>query len=142
KGRLTLGGLFAFNTYVAYVLGSANGLISMNFSFQSFRVAVSRIEEILGETDDVESITDPVSVPAPSGQIRYEDVCFSYANDDLALKNVNLKIRAGERVALVGQSGAGKTTLVALLLRFYVAQRGRILVDSVDIREINPAQLR
>jgi len=142
KGRLSLGALFAFNTYLAYILGSANGLVTMNFSYQALQVAVSRMEEILNEVDDIPTPDDVVEIVVPRGGVRYANVCFSYTGTELAVSDITFEVLPGEHVALVGQSGAGKSTIVGLLLRLYRVNEGEIQLDGVDVRRVAPGQLR
>jgi ABC-type bacteriocin/lantibiotic exporter with double-glycine peptidase domain len=141
-GRLTLGGLFAFNGYLAYMLGSANSLISINFSFQSLRVAMARIGAILEEEDDIQPAPRQTFIAAPKGKVEFQQVTFSYFGQAKCLSDISFEIKAGEYAALVGQSGAGKSTLLSLLLRLYCPQSGRILIDDVPLDEIGPKQLR
>ena len=141
-GRLTLGGLFAFNTYLAYMLGSANSLISINFSFQSLRVAIARISAILEEEDDIPPASRQTLIAAPKGKVEFQQVSFSYFGQEKCLSDISFEIKAGEYAAIVGESGAGKTTLLSLLLRLYYPQSGRILIDDVPLDEIDPQQLR
>jgi ABC-type bacteriocin/lantibiotic exporter with double-glycine peptidase domain len=141
-GRLTLGGLFAFNSYLAFMLGSANSLISVNFSFQALRVAIARIGAILEEQDDIPPGRRQTVIEAPKGKVEFQQVTFSYFGQEKCLSDVSFEIKAGEYAALVGESGAGKTTVLALLLRLYWPQNGRILVDDVPLDEIDPRQLR
>jgi subfamily B ATP-binding cassette protein MsbA len=141
-GRLTLGGLFAFNSYLAFMLGSANSLISVNFSFQALRVAIARIGAILEEKDDIPSARRQTVIVRPKGKVEFQQVTFSYFGQEKCVSDVSFEIKAGEYAALVGQSGAGKTTILALLLRLYWPQNGRILVDDVPLDEIDPQQFR
>src|SRR5678815_4944276 len=83
-----------------------------------------------------------LDAPASSGTIRFEDVTFSYVEGEPVLRNVSFEVRPGQRVAIVGATGSGKTTIVNLLLRFYDVQQGRITIDGVDIRRMDLATLR
>jgi ATP-binding cassette subfamily B protein len=107
--------------------------------------AMERIGDILDARPGVKAPAHPVPLPRPArGEVAFEDVTFAYpSRPDLpALKALTLKVRPGERVALVGPSGAGKSTVFRLLLRFYDPDRGRVLVDGVDLRDANPAEVR
>src|SRR5262249_56924870 len=96
-------------------------------------------------------IDEPVTIKAPDaprrigrarGRIEFRDVWFAYKGEDWVLKDVSFVARPGERLAFVGHTGAGKTTITNLLLRFYDVQRGQILLDDIDIRELDLKQLR
>jgi subfamily B ATP-binding cassette protein MsbA len=140
--HLTLGGFFAFNTYLAFLMGSAAGLMSINFPFQAFRVAIGRITQILTEKDEIIPVSDPVEIAYPQGTIEFRDVSFGYNRELPVLHNISLTVNAGEQLAVVGHSGAGKTTMVFLLSRLYEPQAGHIFLDGVDLARIEPAQFR
>ena len=142
QGRLTLGGLFAFNTYLAYLLGATNSLISVNFSFQALQVAIARIAAILDERDDIPPISNAITVVAPKGKVNFQQVTFSYTGEEECLSDISFDIQPGEYAAIVGQSGAGKTTLLSLLLRLYRLQSGSIFIDGAPLDAIAPEQLR
>jgi ATP-binding cassette subfamily B protein len=106
---------------------------------------MERIGELLDARPGVAAPPAPKPLPQPPrGEVAFEDVTFAYpARPDLpALHGFSLRVRPGERVALVGPSGAGKSTVLRLLLRFYDPQAGRVLVDGVDVREADPAEVR
>jgi ABC-type multidrug transport system fused ATPase/permease subunit len=141
-GRLTLGDLFAFNTYLAFLFGSANGLLSINFSYQQLSVALTRIFEVLDIDDNIEPLYPVLTIDRPRGAIKYASVSFSYTPGQLVLRDITFSISPGDHVAVVGRSGAGKTTLLSLLLRLYDPQYGHIFIDDVDIRHLSIADLR
>src|SRR5262249_21768673 len=101
-----------------------------------------RIFKLLDEPVTIESPARPVRLNSPRGHIEFRNVWFAYKDDDWVLKDVSFVARPGERLAFVGHTGAGKTTITNLLLRFYDVQRGQILLDGVDIRELDLKQLR
>jgi len=141
-GRVTLGGFFAFNTYLAFLMGSAAGLMSINFPLQAFRVAIGRITQILTEKDEIVPVAAPVEIAYPLGSIAFRDVSFGYVKDQPILHDISFSVSAGEHLAVVGHSGAGKTTMVLLLSRLYEPQSGHIFLDGVDIARIEPTQFR
>lgn len=107
--------------------------------------AMERIGEILDSRPGVTAPANPKPLPSPArGELAFEDVTFAYPSrpDMPALRGFTLRVRSGERVALVGPSGAGKSTVFRLLLRFYDPEAGRVLVDGVDLRDADPAEVR
>jgi ABC-type multidrug transport system fused ATPase/permease subunit len=97
---------------------------------------------VLDEPEDVADLVEPRELPAGEGAIRFEDVSFSYLPDRPVLENLDLALDAGTTVALIGHTGAGKTTLASLVPRFYDVDSGRVLVDGVDVRDVKLASLR
>ncbi|HEX5732448.1 MAG TPA: ABC transporter ATP-binding protein [Blastocatellia bacterium] len=109
---------------------------------QSAMASSERIFKLLDEPVTIKSPDQPVLAPLARGHIEFRNVWFAYKNEDWILKDVSFEVRPGERVAFVGHTGAGKTTITNLLLRFYDVQRGQILLDGVDVREMDLEQLR
>lgn len=142
---ITVGVLVAFLTYVRNFFWPLSSLSDKASSYQRAMAATERIFELL---DTREEVPEPVGTPDAvrssdaTGDIRFENVSFAYQNDDWVLRNFNLHIRRGEALAVVGATGAGKTTLINLLTRFYDVQQGRITVNGIDIREFPTAVLR
>jgi ATP-binding cassette subfamily B protein len=101
-----------------------------------------RIFQVLDEPEDVADLVEPKELPAGEGAIRFENVSFSYLPDRPVLENLDLALDAGTTVALIGHTGAGKTTLASLVPRFYDVDSGRVLVDGVDVRDVRLASLR
>src|SRR4029079_10309174 len=101
-----------------------------------------RIFKLLDEPVTIASPEKPVPIGRATGRIEFRNVWFAYKDDDWILKDVTFTVSPGERVAFVGHTGAGKTTITNLLLRFYDIQRGQILIDGVDIRELDVEELR
>ncbi|MCC5859968.1 MAG: ATP-binding cassette domain-containing protein [Ectothiorhodospiraceae bacterium] len=144
-GRLTAGELSAFVFY-AVLAAAAVGTISEVMGELLRAVgATERLLELLQTRPVIQPPADPRPLPDPArGEVRIEQVSFAYPSRPLqpALEGVSLHIHPGERLALVGPSGSGKSTLLALLLRFYDPGSGRILFDGVDLRDVDPADLR
>lgn len=109
---------------------------------QSTIAAAERVFELLDEEEAVPDPADPVRLERPRGEIRFEDVRFSYKPDKPLIEGLSLAARPGQVIAVVGPTGAGKTTLVNLLMRFYELDGGRITVDGVDIRRLRRGELR
>ena len=138
---LTLGLLFAFIDYMQKFFQPLNDL-SLKFTvLQNAGTAARRIFELMDEPDRTEEPLLPAPPPPPRGAIRFEAVRFGYG-DEPVLKDVSFTIEPGERVALVGATGAGKTTVLKLLTRLYDPQHGRILLDGVDVRDYPLKELR
>ena len=138
---IEVGALIAFVLYIYRFFEPIRNLTMQYGSLQRAMVSGSRIFEVMDTKPDVEDAPDAVELPAVRGEIRYEGVGFHYNPDEPVLKNIDLRIRAGETVALVGPTGAGKTTLVSLLLRLYDVTEGRLTIDGHDIREVGLSSL-
>jgi len=136
EGTLLPGVLVAFAFFVQRFFEPVRNLTSEYGSLQRAMVAGSRIFEILDKDPDVEDTTDAVPLPDVKGGISYEGVGFSYEEGEPVLSDVDLQIAAGQTVAFVGATGAGKTTMVSLLMRLYDVTSGSIKIDDVDIREV------
>ncbi len=144
-GRMSAGTLGQFVLYALIGGGSVGALAEVWNELQRAAGGMGRISELLAERAQVAAPARPVPLPRPlRGGIVFEDVRFHYPMrpDAPALEGFSLRVRPGETVALVGPSGAGKSTVFALLLRFHDPQSGRITLDGVDIRALDPAELR
>jgi ATP-binding cassette, subfamily B, multidrug efflux pump len=145
---LTLGLLTAFTMYAQRFFRPIQDLSEKFNILQSAMAASERIFKLLDEPVTVCSPPDALRLTAPRGEIEFRNVWFSYrhvpqpADDDWVLRDVSFRVAPGQTLAIVGHTGAGKTTLISLLLRFYDIQRGQILLDGVDIRTINMQDLR
>ncbi len=138
-GVTTIGVVVAFIQYTQRFRGPINNIVSMYDSLQSAFASLERIYEILDTEDESD---DGVGVDKLEGKIEYKNVWFEYEHGNPVIKGVNIVINPGEVVALVGHTGAGKTTLVYLLLRFREVKSGKILIDNIDIRDIRRSSLR
>ncbi len=144
-GRITGGELSAFVFYAVVVAGAAGAISEVIGDLQRAVGATERLLELLEMEPDIAAPAEPLPLPEPArGEIRFEQVVFRYPSrpDRQAVDNLDLIVRPGEKLAVVGPSGAGKTTLFQLLLRFYDPQGGRILLDGVDIRAADPRAVR
>jgi ATP-binding cassette, subfamily B, bacterial len=142
SGDLSVGEMIVFISYLASLYAPLNSIFQTYGLVQSAKVGVRRAFEIL-ESD--ESVAEGCRIFRPTrakGQILFEDVLFGYDASRPVLKNINLRIAAGKKIAIVGPTGSGKSTLVSLLPRFYDPQSGRIKIDGVDIREFQLKSLR
>jgi ATP-binding cassette, subfamily B, multidrug efflux pump len=147
NGALSLGVLTAFTMYATRFFRPIQDLSEKFNILQSAMAASERIFKLLDEPASASS-PDASRLSAPRGEIEFRNVWFSYsgatepAEDDWVLRDVSFRVAPGQTIAIVGHTGAGKTTLISLLLRFYDVQRGQILLDGVDIRKINIQDLR
>ena len=141
KGALTLGTLMAFWAYLGQLFTPINTLMKINVQFQEAAAAFARIDEILDIEPLVTECVEPVSLTTPRGEIEFKDVTFAYDAKPV-IDHLAFRIREGERVAIVGRSGSGKTTIANLMMRFYDPQRGRVLLDGTDLRDLTMADLR
>src|SRR4029078_3263601 len=101
-----------------------------------------RIFQVLDEPEEVAAKPGAVELPPGDGEIRFEDVSFSYLPGRPVLEHVDLALEAGTTLALIGHTGSGKTTLASLVPRFYDVESGRVIVDGVDVRDVTLASLR
>ena len=144
-GRISAGQLSAFVFYAALVAGSVGALSESWGDLQRAAGATERLLELLAARPEVGRPSEPVALPArPRGEIVFDDVGFCYPSrpDTPALANFSLDVAPGESVALVGPSGAGKTTVFQLLLRFYDPQSGRLCLDGVPLAAADPLAVR
>ncbi len=144
-GRMTAGQLSAFVFYAILVAGAVAAISEVIGDLQRAAGATERLFELVEAKPEIAAPAHPVAMPSPSrGEVAIEAVTFHYPSrpDATALDAFSLAVRPGERVALVGPSGAGKTTVFQLLLRFYDPQAGAVRVDGVDIRDADPADVR
>ena len=144
-GTMSAGELVQFVIYAVMAAGSVAALSEIWGELQRAAGATERLVELLGATDTVNDPVGPRALPAPAkGDIRFEDVSFRYPSrpDQSALSDISLHVKPGETVALVGPSGAGKTTVIQLLLRFYDPQEGRILLDGLPLTDLARSDFR
>jgi ATP-binding cassette subfamily B protein len=145
EGRITAGQLSAFVFYAIVVAGSVGAISEVIGDLQRAAGAMERILELLKTEPEIAAPADPLPLPEPPlGAVAFRDVVFRYPTrpDRSTLDRFDLEVAPGETVALVGPSGAGKTTVFQLLLRFYDPQEGSIALDGVDLRRADPAAVR
>jgi len=143
-GTMSAGDLAAFVFYSAVVAGAVGSISEIMAELQRGAAAIDRIQALLDVKPNIAAPAAPVTLPAPKGAIAFDGVEFRYPTrpETSALADFSLTIEPGETVALVGPSGAGKTTVFQLLLRFYDPQQGTIRMDGVDLRDCEPQALR
>ena len=142
SGSLTLSQFFVFNLLLAMLIVPLRSLGMWVGQAQRATASGERIFEVMDEPEGVEDIPGASELPRGPGAIRFERLTFAYAADRPVLHEIDLELAAGKTVALIGHTGSGKTTLAALVPRFYDATEGRVLVDGVDVREVTRRSLR
>ncbi|MGN0482796.1 MAG: ABC transporter ATP-binding protein [Lachnospiraceae bacterium] len=142
KGSIAIGDIPAFIQYVKNFTQPINQLAQVSNMMQSMTAAAERVFEFLEEEEEDQTVENPVKLAQPQGAVSFENVQFGYNPDKIIIQNFNCDVKPGQTVAIVGPTGAGKTTMVKLLLRFYDVNKGKILVDGHDVRDFNRAELR
>ena len=140
-GRLTIGNMQAFVQYVWQVSQPIQNITQLAGQMQSAKSSLDRIFEVLDETEEVQALEVKELAPL-TGQVSFKNVDFQYVENKPLIRNFNLDVEPGEMVAIVGPTGAGKTTLINLLMRFYDVTAGAILVDGQDIRDLSRQDYR
>ncbi|GHJ99051.1 ABC transporter ATP-binding protein [Streptomyces sp. Y2F8-2] len=141
-GTLTTGALVAYLLYIDLFFAPVQQLSQVFDGYQQATVSLGRIQELLQEPTTTKAAVEPLQVLSLRGDIAFEGVHFAYGDDEEALTGVDLTIPAGQTVAFVGETGAGKSTLVKLVARFYDPTRGRVLVDGTDLRSLDLTSYR
>jgi ABC-type multidrug transport system fused ATPase/permease subunit len=141
-GSLTAGTLFAFTLYLSNFFDPVQQLSQLYNTFLSATAALDRIVAVLDEEPEIVDSPDADELPRIRGHVRFEHVTFGYGDLPAVLHDVDLDVPAGTTVALVGHTGAGKSTIAKLLARFYDPREGRITIDGHDLRDVTQASLR
>ncbi|MGW0497576.1 ABC transporter ATP-binding protein [Streptomyces sp. NPDC003007] len=141
-GTLAIGSLVAYLLYIDLFFAPVQQLSQVFDGYQQASVSLGRIQELLREPTSTKSADEPREVPSLRGDLAFEDVHFAYGDDEEALVGVDLRIPAGQTVAFVGETGAGKSTLVKLVARFYDPTGGRVTVDGTDLRDLDLTSYR
>jgi ATP-binding cassette subfamily B protein len=142
EGALTLGALVAFVQYSERFWRPISDLSEKFNILQSAMASAERVFTLLDTEPKVAAQASPVRLPAVRGSVAFEGVSFAYEAEDWVLRDIDFAVEPGRSVALVGATGAGKTSVISLLARFYDVQRGRVTLDGVDVRRLDPLQLR
>ena len=141
-GTLSLGAFVAFNLYLGMLLMPARFFGGFISGYQRAMAAGTRVFEIINRRPDVEDRPDAVELSGVKGDVRFEDVSFSYDGTNLVLDKINLEAKPGETVAVLGHTGSGKSSIIRLIPRFYDVTSGSITIDGHDIRDIKIRSLR
>lgn len=142
KGQLQAGDILMLGAAMGAILGRLQQVAMINEQYQHAIVSAKRLREILAADATAPETLDAPPLPDGPGAVRFENVTFGYDADNLVIRDVSFEVPGGSVVAIVGPTGAGKTTLVSLLSRFYDPLQGRILIDGVDIRDVSLDSLR
>ncbi|MBE6059223.1 MAG: ABC transporter ATP-binding protein [Clostridium sulfidigenes] len=141
-GAITVGNLQAFIRYIWQINQPLSQVTQLSSAIQSAFAAVDRVFEILNEEEEISDKEDSIKLENPRGNVTFEHVKFGYSDDKPLIKDLSAEVKSGQMVAIVGPTGAGKTTLINLLMRFYDIKEGAIKVDGVDIRDMKREELR
>jgi ATP-binding cassette subfamily B protein len=142
KGKMQVGDLLILGSAMAAILTRLQAVATINEQYQNAIVSARRLFEVIMAPPTIPEKPDAKPLPPGSGEVVFENVSFGYKPDKRVLHNLSFRVRGGGVVAIVGPTGAGKTTLVNLLARFYDPQEGRITIDGVDVRDATLASLR
>lgn len=141
-GALTVGNLQAFIRYIWQINQPLSQVTQLSSTIQAAFSAANRVFEILDEEEEVQDKKDSIKLDNPVGDVTFEHVKFGYSEDNILIEDLSVDIKSGQMVAIVGPTGAGKTTLVNLLMRFYEVLDGSIKIDGVDTRDMKREDLR
>ncbi|HLG78979.1 MAG TPA: ABC transporter ATP-binding protein, partial [Ktedonobacteraceae bacterium] len=142
QGSISIGDVQAFIQYAQQFTQPITQLANIANVIQSTLASAERIFELLDEQEEIPEAADAAVIAHPEGSVTFEHVKFGYKPDEILMEDMNIDVKPGQMVAVVGPTGAGKTTLVNLLMRFYEVNSGRILVDGVDITKLKRGALR
>ncbi len=142
KGRITVGNIQSFIQYNKQFTQPINQIAQVSAMLQAMVAAAERVFAFLEEKEEVPTIANPHSVKGLRGNVTFDHVQFAYDEDRIIINDFNAKIKDGQKVAIVGPTGAGKTTMVKLLMRFYDVTNGAILIDGHNIKEFDRGELR
>lgn len=142
SGSISIGEVQAIFQYINQI---SEPVTQMSYTLNNLQAAIASVERVYQIEDELEEMPDATEkeiLPKPKGNVSFEQVRFGYSDDRILMKDIDIQIKAGSKVAVVGPTGAGKTTLVNLLMRFYELQGGRITIDGVNIKDMSRRELR
>lgn len=142
KNAITIGDIQAFIQYVRQFTQPLTQIANISNILQQTAASAERVFEFLEEDEEVKETSNPVKLENVEGNVEFKNVHFGYNSDNTIINDFSVKVKPGQKVAIVGPTGAGKTTMVKLLMRFYDVNEGAILVDGHDIREFTRHDLR
>ena len=142
RGSIQVGDIQAFIQYVRQFTQPISQMAQVSNMLQSMAAAAERVFEFLGEPEEEQTVADPIHLEHPEGRVTFEHVRFGYKPDKIIIHDFNCEVEPGQTVAIVGPTGAGKTTMVKLLMRFYDVNSGAIKVDGHNVKDFNRGELR
>lgn len=142
QGRITVGNIQSFIQYNKQFTQPINQIAQVSAMLQAMVAAAERVFEFLEEKEEVQDIEDPKSIEGLKGNVTFDHVQFGYDEDRIIINDFSADIKDGQKIAIVGPTGAGKTTMVKLLMRFYEVNKGAILVDGINIKDFKREELR
>ena len=142
KKAIEIGDIQAFIQYARQFSQPIMQTAQIANVIQSTIASAERVFEILDENEEIPETSTPKVLAAPKGEVTFEHVSFGYKENELLIEDMNISVNPGQKIAIVGPTGAGKTTLINLLMRFYEINSGKILIDGIDTREMKRADLR
>ena len=141
KGKITIGNVQSFIQYAKNFTQPINQMAQISATLQSTIASAERIFDFLEEKEEPK-VTNPIKLNNVLGNVEFKHVSFGYDEDNIIIHDFNAKVKAGQKIAIVGPTGAGKTTMVKLLMKFYQPTKGSILLDGVDLNNINRSDLK
>ena len=142
QNTITVGDIQAFIQYVRSFTQPITQIANISNILQQTMAAAERVFEFLGEGEEIPEVDDPVQVERVEGHVVFQNVQFGYNSDEIVIKDFSADVKPGQKIALVGPTGAGKTTMVKLLMRFYDVNNGAILVDGHNVKDFRREDLR
>lgn len=142
NGSITIGDIQAFIQYVRNFTNPIQQIAQISNMLQSMAAAAERVFEFMAEEEEDQFAENPVKLSHIDGNVSFEHVHFGYREDQIIIKDFSAKVNAGQKIAIVGPTGAGKTTMVKLLMRFYDVNDGKILLDGHNVQDFNRRELR
>lgn len=142
NGKIEVGQIQSFFQYIRQFTQPINQLMQVANMFQSTAAAAERVFEFLASPEEVQTVENPVSIDGLNGAVEFKNVHFGYNPDKIIINDFSTKVYKGQKIAIVGPTGAGKTTMVKLLMRFYDINSGEILIDGHNIQDFNRSDLR
>ena len=142
KGNITVGNIQSFIQYSRQFTQPIGQISQVSSMLQSMAAAAERVFEFLDEQEETKDVENPIDADNIKGNVEFDHVSFGYNSDKIIINDFSAKIKQGQKIAIVGPTGAGKTTMVKLLMRFYDVTNGKILLDGIDIRNYTRKDLR
>ncbi|MEG0692320.1 MAG: ABC transporter ATP-binding protein [Oscillospiraceae bacterium] len=142
KGTITVGNIQSFIQYTKSFTMPITQVAQVSNLLQSTIAAAERVFEFLNEKEEDQTVENPTSINGLNGNVQFKDIKFGYSEDKIIIKKFNSEVHDGQKVAIVGPTGAGKTTMIKLLMRFYDVNSGAIMIDGHDVKSFNRSELR